>query len=139
MDDRSTITEAQATAPEPAPEYAGDEAANDGYANPGPATGAAPSPPRVIPDEVTQTQGPAQGGDQGEGATANNADAASASDERLTSGYDKATTEQLEAEIEARREEGRTINVTGTGANGAVVNADRVSALEADDAARASA
>jgi hypothetical protein len=138
MDDRSTITEAEATAPEPAPEYAGDESANEGYANPGPATGAAPSPPRVIPDEVSQTQGPAQGGDQGEGGTANNADAEAAADERLTTGYDKATTEQLEAEIEARREEGRTIEVTGTGANGNVTNADRASALEADDAARAS-
>lgn len=124
---------------DPAAETASNDSANDEYVDPVSATAGAPVPPRILPDEVAAVQSAGQGGDTGETGSQPAPDAAAGDAERLTSGYDKANQAELDAEIEARRAEGRTIEVTGTGRDGAVVNADRVTALENDDKARASA
>lgn len=52
--------------------------------------------------------------------------------------YADRTVQELDAEVGRRREAGRTIDVTGSGKRGAVVQGDLVAALEADDAAAAS-
>jgi hypothetical protein len=122
---------------DPAAETADNASANDEYVDPVSATAGAPVPPRILPDEVAAVQSPDQGGDTGETGAQPAPGAGGRDDgaERLTSGYDKATQAELDAEIDARRAEGREIEVTGTGRDGAVVNADRASALEADDKA----
>lgn len=55
--------------------------------------------------------------------------------DRITGDYASSshTAPQLQAEIEARRVEGREIEVTGTGAGGNVLRADLEAALAADD------
>lgn len=64
----------------------------------------------------------------------NQADAAPAAEKVDYSELRKA---ELEAEIARRQASGRVISVVGTGANGAVTNEDRITALTNDDAAAA--
>lgn len=59
--------------------------------------------------------------------------------ERITGDYASSghTASQLQAELEARRAEGRTIDVEGTGSGGNILRGDLEKALAADDAAAA--
>lgn len=53
--------------------------------------------------------------------------------------YEQWTRAELDNELGKRQASGRTIEVTGTGSNGNVVNADIATALRADDQAQATA
>lgn len=103
------------------------------------ATDGAPLPPGIHAEDLDVARDPELTEAAREEAAEESAAEPEPEDERLTSGYSDATTEALDAEIAARQAEGRTISVTGTGQRGAVTNADRAKALEADDQAKASA
>lgn len=101
----------------------GEDHPNAGYDDPG-ATGPAPMPP-VFPDaaeaEAPVDGGASSGGDQDAAGTLNGKP------------YADNSPEDLAAEVERRE-----LTVTGSGANGNVVKADSIKALEDDDKARAS-
>jgi pyruvate/2-oxoglutarate dehydrogenase complex dihydrolipoamide acyltransferase (E2) component len=127
----------------PAADTAEATGANDEYASDAALAGA-PLPPAIHNDALDVARDP----EQTEAARQEAADDAGtepqpaaepAAAERLTGDYDKANTEALDAELDARRAEGREIEVTGTGKDGNIVNADRIKALEADDQARSAA
>jgi len=68
------------------------------------------------------------------------ADQADATPSESGAGYGSQSSEDLRAEVDKRnegREDDAKIQVEGTGANGNVLKADLVKALEADDAAQA--
>lgn len=118
---------------------AGDTGGNEGYAT-GVPVGAPPVPPNITEESLEVARDP----EKLEAARADAADEqgtepVGSEPSRLTSGYGDATNAELDAEIDARRAEGETIEVTGTGKEGAVVHADRVKALEASDSAKATA
>jgi hypothetical protein len=60
--------------------------------------------------------------------------------DRITGDYGSTSykVEALQSEIEARRIEGRDIEITGTGSGGNVLRADLEQALQADDQASTS-
>lgn len=112
---------------------AGDESANEGYAISGPLG------PGPIAD-TTSVEGNAAGAtyvgaqnDAPDGQAGNAVDGAEGADPLTADeGYDDASKERLEAEIERR---GLEVPATGSGANGNVVKADLIEVLEQDDAA----
>lgn len=122
-----------------APKTAEQTGANDEYVDPTGPGGTAPLPPDIRTEDLETARDPEKLAAAREAAAdeAGLDQPAGAEPQRLTSGYGDATVEDLEAEVEARRGEGRTIDVKGTGKDGAVVKADLVGALEADDKASA--
>lgn len=114
----------------------GEKHANDDYNDPG-ASGPGPMAP-VFPETLDAANGvPSVDGGSVSGGGDPDAGARTAAYDGTLDGkaYADTSPEALQAEVDRR---GIGDSVTGTGANGNVVKADLVKALDADDAARRS-